>query len=75
MEYNYKLEEAMKRAVHYNKKYINLKSRMDVENALLFVEDLLHAYGDRETAQRINALRSAVDNLDTNILVNAGIFE
>ena len=75
MEYNYKLEEAMKRAVHYNKKYINLKSRMDVENALLFVEDLLHAYGDIETAQRINALRSAVDNLDTNILVNAGIFE
>ena len=75
MEYNYKLEEAMKRAVHYNKKYINLKSRMDVENTLLFVEDLLHAYGDIETAQRINALRSAVDNLDTNILVNAGIFE
>lgn len=75
MEYNYKLEEAMKRAVHYNKKYINLKSRMDVENTLLFVEDLLHAYGDIETAQRINALRGAVDNLDTNILVRAGIFE
>lgn len=75
MGYNYKLEEAMKRAVHYNKKYINLKSRMDVENTLLFVEDLLHAYGDIETAQRINGLRSAVDNLDTNILVKAGIFE
>ena len=74
-EYNYKLESALKKAVHYNKKYMNLKSRLDAENALLFAEDLLHAYGDIETAQRINALRSAVDNLDTNILVNAGIFE
>lgn len=74
-EYNYKLESALKRAVHYNKKYMNLKSRLDAENALLFVEDLLHAYGDIETAKRINALRSAVDNLDTNILVKAGIFE
>lgn len=74
-EYNYKLENALKKAVNKNNSRMNLKSRMDAENAIWFVFDLLNEYGDKETAMRMQGLVSAVDNLDTSILVKAKIFE
>ena len=74
-EYNYKLENALKKAVSDNKRRMQLNTRIDAENAIWFVIDLLNAYGDNETALRLNGLVSAVDNLDTSILVKSKIFE
>lgn len=73
--YNYKLESALKKAVEKNKKRMQLNSRLDVENAIWFVYDLLNEYGDNETAMKMHGLVNAVDNLDTSILVKAQIFE
>ncbi len=73
--YNYKLENALKKAVEGNKKRMQLNSRLEAENAIWFVIDLLEAYGDKETALRLNGLVCAVDNLDTSELVKAQIFK
>lgn len=73
--YNYKLESALKKAVEKNKKRMQLNSRLDVENAIWFVYDLLNEYGDKETAMKMHGLVNAVDDLDTSILVKAQIFE
>lgn len=74
-DYNYKMENALKKAVEQNKTRIDLSSRVNAENTIWFVHDLLEAYGDTETAMRIRGLANAVDNLDTNILVKSGIFQ
>lgn len=74
-DYNYKMENALKKAVEANKTRMDLSSRVNAENAIWFVYDLLEAYGDTETAMRIRGLVNAVDNLDTNILVKSGIFQ
>ena len=47
-EYNYKLENALKKAVSDNKRRMQLNTRIDAENAIWFVIDLLNAYGDNE---------------------------